>query len=60
MNEWNVRDLKKIRIEGFQIHKLISLCTDQNISFRRIQVIDDCSVDAVISAPDLELIRHFA
>lgn len=51
---------KTVRIDGFEINRLISVCMKQHIRFKNLIYIDDTRVEAVIKAVDLDRLRQTA
>ena len=51
---------KTVRIDGFEINRLISVCMKQHIRFKNLIYIDDTRVEAVIKATDLDKLRQAA
>lgn len=51
---------KEIRVEGFEIHKLLSQCLKEGISLRNIRITGECEFTAVIGAKDWQKFRTVA
>ncbi len=49
-----------VRIEGFEINRLISVCMKQHIRFKNLIYTDDTAAEAVIRASDLDRLRQAA
>ena len=60
MTEWKLRRWKKIELEGFEIHRLINLCSARGIGFRNLRMVDDCKAEAQIDGRSFDVLRKLA
>ena len=60
MSEWKFRRWKKIKIEGFQLHRFISAAATRGIGFRGLRMVDECQAEAQVDARQFAALKKAA